>query len=219
MGIVGVRLLVAGAEVEQLFEIAQVAGLGLLIDMGRAADRFGQAEKLHAEALDVHGVGHHPLDRQLQHVGEVGFPAFDIRLGAGHGHRVAIDRHREDLVALGKGIGHQRRNGRDVDFQRIDAQVRLAGLLRQPQGQAFQIQVFTRTTEIVQLLAGDEFQRVHLGIGGLTAAGVERVLGRVLADKPLGDQLAQQIVEIQPAVLNGKLNGHAGSSKTSVRKG
>ena len=183
----------------------------MLIGVGRAADRFGQAEKLDAEALDVHRVGHHPFDRQLQHVGQVGFPAVDVRLGAGHGHRVAVDGHRENLVALGEGVGHQRRDGRDVDLQRVDAQVRLAGLLRQPQGQAFQVEVFAGTAEVVELLAGDEFQRVHLAIGGVTAAGIERVFGRVLADKALGDQFAQQIIEIQPAVLNGELNGHAGS--------
>ncbi|VVO05066.1 hypothetical protein PS710_02984 [Pseudomonas fluorescens] len=94
-------------------------------------------------------------------------------------------------MALGEGIGHQRSDGRDVDFQRIDTQVRLAGLLRQPQGQAFQIQVFAGTAEVFQMLAGDEFQRVHLAIGGVTASGIERVLGRILADKTLGNQLAQ----------------------------
>ncbi|VVO45166.1 hypothetical protein PS710_06585 [Pseudomonas fluorescens] len=41
------------------------------------------------------------------------------------------------------------------------------------------------------MLAGDEFQRVHLAIGGVTASGIERVLGRILADKTLGNQLAQ----------------------------
>jgi hypothetical protein len=72
--------------------------------------------------------------------------------------------------------------------------------------------VFTGTAEIVQVLAGDEFQRVHLAIGSVTASSIERVFGRVLTDKTLGDQFTQQIIEIQPAVLNGKLNGHAGSS-------
>ena len=187
--VVGVRLLIAGAEVEQLFEIAEVAALR--VGIAGAADRFGQAEELDAEALDVHRVGHHPFDRQLQHMGQVGFPAVDIGLCAGHGHRIAIDRHGEDLVPLGEGVGHQRGDGGDVDFQRIDAQVRLAGLLRQPQGQAFQVQVFARTAEVVQLLAGDELQWMHLTLSGVATARVQRLLRRVLADKPLGDQFTQ----------------------------
>ncbi|MCY1464575.1 hypothetical protein D9M71_826170 [compost metagenome] len=80
-------------------------------------------------------------------------------------------------MALGEGVGHQRSNSRDVDFQWVDAQVRLAGLLGQPQGQAFKVEVLTGTAEVVQVLAGDELQRVHLAIGGVTASGVERLFG------------------------------------------
>lgn len=58
-----------------MFEVAQVACL--LIGVGGAGDRFSQAEKLHAEALDIHRVGHHALDRQFQYVGQVDFPAAD----------------------------------------------------------------------------------------------------------------------------------------------
>ncbi|MNG09664.1 hypothetical protein D3C84_930910 [compost metagenome] len=75
-------------------------------------------------------------------MGQVGFPTADVRLGAGDCHRVTVDGDGEDLVALGEGVGHQRRHGRDVDFQRVDAQVRLAGLPGQPQGEAFEVQAF-----------------------------------------------------------------------------
>ncbi|MNS27337.1 hypothetical protein D3C72_592830 [compost metagenome] len=206
--IVGIRLLIAGAEVEQLFEVAEVTAL--LIGIAGAADRFGQAEELDAEALDIRRVGHHPFDRQLQYVGEIGLPAGDIRLGTGHGHRIAVDRHGENLVPLCEGVGHQRCDRGDVDLQRVNTQVRLAGLLRQPQGQAFQVEVFAWPAEVVELLAGDELQRMHLSMSRETAAGIQRLLRRVLANKPLGDQFTQHFVEFQPAVLSGKLNGHAG---------
>ncbi|MCY1413633.1 hypothetical protein D9M71_290660 [compost metagenome] len=189
VGIVGVRLLVAGAEVEQLFEIAE--GADVRVGAVGPGDRLGQTEKFDAQALDVHRVGHHALDRQFEHVGQVSLPAADIRLGAGHGYRLAVDGYREDLVALGEGIGHQRGHGRDVDFQWVDAQVRLAGLPGQPQGQALEVQRFAGAAEIVQLLAGNELQRMHLPKGGVAAAGIECVFGRILADKALGDEFAQ----------------------------
>ncbi len=175
VGVVGVRFLVTGAEVEQLFEVAQVARL--LIDRGGAADRLGQAIELHAQALDIHRVGDHPLDRQLEYVGQVGFPAADVRLCAGDGDGVTIDRYREDLVALGKGVGHQGCHGRHVDFQRVDAHVGLAGLLGQPQGQVLQVQALARAAEIVQVLVGNELQRMQLAIGAVASAGVERGFG------------------------------------------
>jgi hypothetical protein len=61
-----------------LFEVAEVAALR--VGIAGAADRFGQAEELDAEALDVHRVGDHPFDRQLQHMGQVGLPAGDVGL-------------------------------------------------------------------------------------------------------------------------------------------
>ncbi len=70
--VVGVRLLIAGAELEQLFEVAHVAHF--LLGGAGTADRFGQPEKLHRHALDVCRVGDHTFDLQLEHVRQVGFP-------------------------------------------------------------------------------------------------------------------------------------------------
>ncbi len=140
--VVGVRLLIAGAEVEQLLEVADAADL--LVGATGAADRLGQAIELDGEALNVRRVGHHPFDRPLEHVGQVGFPAMHEGLAAGDGHGAAVHRHGEDAVALGKGVGHQRGDGGDVDLQRIDAQVRLTGTLCEPDGQCFQIELLAR---------------------------------------------------------------------------
>src|SRR5690606_40576990 len=79
--VVGVRLLVAGAQVEQLLEVADAADLDVL--GGGAGHRTGQAVELGGEALDVRRVGHYALDRALEHVGQVAFPVVHEGLGAG----------------------------------------------------------------------------------------------------------------------------------------
>ncbi|MNN63250.1 hypothetical protein D3C81_1786150 [compost metagenome] len=88
MRVVGIRLLVLGAEVEQLFEVADAADL-LFVAAG-AADRLGQPVELHGEALDVHRVGHHALDRALQHMDQVAFPAMHEGLRAGDGDAAGL---------------------------------------------------------------------------------------------------------------------------------
>lgn len=61
-------------------------------------------------------------------------------LGAGDGDGLGIHRHREDGVALGERVGHQWHYRRHVDFQWVDAQIRLPGPLGEPFGQGFQAQ-------------------------------------------------------------------------------
>jgi len=198
--VVGVRFLIAGAEVEKLLEIADAADF--LIGTTGAADRLGQAVELDGEALNVARVGHHALDRPLEHVGQVGFPAVHEGLAAGDGDGAAVHRHCEDAVALGEGVGHQWGDGGDVDLQRVDAQIRLTGAFRQPDGQRFQIELLARPLQIIKLLRGEEFQRMLL-VGHRAAADRQALFGAVLRDPPLGDQLAQQIGEIERAVLGG----------------
>ncbi|MOA65831.1 hypothetical protein D3C78_1923570 [compost metagenome] len=54
--------------------------------------------------------------------------------------------------------------------------------------------------QVVELLGGEELQGVQLGVVA-AAAQHQALLGAVLGDAPLGDQLAQDVVEIQPAIL------------------
>ncbi len=213
--VVGVRLLIAGAEVEQLLEVADAADL--LVRAAGAADRLGQAVELDGEALDVRRVGHHPFDRALEHVGQVGFPAVHERLAAGDGDGAAVHRHCEDAVALGEGVGHQWGDGGDVDLQRVDAQIRLTGAFRQPDGQRFQIELLARPLQIIKLLRGEEFQRMLL-VGHRAAADRQALFGAVLRDPPLGDQLAQQIGEIERAVLGGRVQHGHGIPSTQRRE-
>ncbi|MCY1413868.1 hypothetical protein D9M71_293050 [compost metagenome] len=210
--VVGVRLLILRAEVEQLLEVANPADL-LLVARG-AADRARQAVELGGEALDVRWVGHHPQDRPLEHVGQVGFPAGDERLRAGDGHRLAVHRHGKDLVALGEGVGHQRGDRGDVDLQRVDAQVGLLGQGGQPLGEGFQVQLASGVGVVVELLGGDEFQRMLLGVQR-TAADGQALFGAVLLEAALADQLAQQVVEVDPAILGGGGQGGHGLPRAS----
>ncbi|MCY1414527.1 hypothetical protein D9M71_299800 [compost metagenome] len=198
--VVGVRLLLAGAELEQLLEVADAADL--LVHRAGAADRLGQAVELEGELLDVDRVGDHALDRALEHMGEVALPALHEGLGAGDGHRFAVDRHGEDLVALGEGEGHQRGDGGDVDLQRIDAQVGLAGEFGQPAAEGFQVQLLAGTLEVVHLLAGKKLQGMLLVVHRATANG-QAMFGLVLAQAALGHQFAHQVVEVQPTILGG----------------
>ncbi len=175
--VVGIRLLIAGAEVEQLLEVAGAADL--LIGGGGAADRLGQAVELDREALQVDRIGYDPLDRALEHVGEVGFPAFYERLAAGDGHGRVVHRHGKDLVALGEGVGHQRSDRGHVDLQRIDAQIGLPGLFGEPDRERLEVELLARARQVIELLRGDEFQRVLLSVRRAAPQG-HALLGGIL---------------------------------------
>ncbi len=206
MSVVSVGLLITGAEVQQLLEIAGSADL-LIIGSG-AADRLGQAVELNGKALQVDGIGHHPLDRSLEHMGEVGFPTFHERLAAGDGHCRAVDRHREDLVPLGEGVGHQRGDRRDVDLQRIDTQIGLPGLFGEPDGQCFEIQLLAGASQVIDLLSAEKFQRMLLAVCRTAPQG-HALLGRFLRQPPLRDQVTQQVIEVEEAILGRRIqHGH-----------
>ncbi len=111
-------------------------------------------------------------------------------------------------MALGEGVGHQWSDRGDIDLQRVDAQVRLTGPLCEPDGQGFQVELLAGAQQIIELLRGEEFQRMLL-VGHRAAADRQALFGAVLSHPALSDQLAQQIVEIERAVLGGRVqHGH-----------
>ena len=115
-------------------------------------------------------------------------------------------------MALGEGVGHQRGDGRHVDLQRVDAQVRLPCEVGQPGGEGFQIEFLARSFLIVHLLCGEKLQRV-LAIVQRAATDRQALLSHILIDPALGHQLAQQVAKIQYTVRGGSgEGGHAGSS-------
>ena len=75
-------------------------------------------------------------------------------LGAGDRDALRIYRHCKDAVALGEGMRHQRHHCRHIDFQRVDAQVSLAGMPGQPLGQGLKARAFGRDALQGMLVAG-----------------------------------------------------------------
>ncbi len=115
------------------------------------------------------------------------------------------------MVALGEGVGHQRRDRGDIDLQRVDAQVGLPGVVRQPPHQRIQVQLVPRPLAILDLLRGEELQRVLLVLHR-AAADRQALLGVILGDAALGDQLAQDVAQVERTVLGGRgKDGHADS--------
>ena len=114
-------------------------------------------------------------------------------------------------MALGESVGHQRSHRGDVDLQRVDAQVGLAGVLGQPLGEGLQVELASGALEILDLLRGEELQRMLL-VAHRAAADRQALFGLLLPDPALGDQLAEQVAEVQQAVLGGGgEHGHADS--------
>jgi hypothetical protein len=109
-------------------------------------------------------------------------------LGAGDGDALRVHGHRQDGVALGKGVGHQRHHGCHVDFQGVDTQVGLPGVSGKPLGQGFQARAQGR----------DVFQWV-LGVAGRQR---RQALCHVGRDQPFFEQCRQQRVQFQ-SMING----------------
>ncbi len=150
--------------------------------------------------MNVCRVGDHTLDLQLEHMRKIAFPGAHVGLGAGDGHRLAVNRHSQNLVALGKGVGHQWRDGCHVDFQRVDAHVGLATGFGQPSGQGFQVQLLARPLQVVKLKRSEKFERMQLDVHR-TATLCECRFCVVLAEIAFGNQISQHIIQVKPAIL------------------
>ncbi len=105
-------------------------------------------------------------------------------------------------MPLGEGEGHQRGQRGDVDLQRIDAQVRLPGMVGEPARQGFQVELARRVGLVLDLLGGEEFQRMLLVVQR-AATDRQALLGGVLLDAALGDQVAEQVGQVEGAVGGG----------------
>jgi len=149
MCVIGVRLLVAGAKVQQL-EVTRHRDL--LIG---PADGLRQPVKLADTPLDVLRVCNHSLDRTLEYLRQSGFPTADVGLGAGDGNGMRIHGHGKNGVALGERVGHQWHHCCDIYLQRVDTQIRLLDTLGKPLGQGFQ----------GRPMGGDALQRVLSVVG------------------------------------------------------
>ncbi|KPY63178.1 sugar ABC transporter substrate-binding protein [Pseudomonas syringae pv. spinaceae] len=103
-------------------------------------------------------------------------------------------------MALGEGVGHQGRDGRYIDLQRVDAHVGLTGGFRQPGRQGFQVEFFARSLQVIKLLRREKLERMQLDIHR-TATLAECRFRVVLAQIAFGDQFTQHVVQVEPAIL------------------
>ncbi len=103
-------------------------------------------------------------------------------------------------MALGEGVGHQWRDRRDVDLQRVDTHVRLATGFGQPGGQGFHVQLLARSLEVVKLQRSEKLEGVQLDVHRAATLGECR-FRVVLAEIAFGNQITQHIVQIKPAIL------------------
>src|SRR5512135_679149 len=211
MRVVRVKLLVAAAQLDQLLEIRQArAADGVAVG---AFDRLRQVVELDLVALDVRGIGDHALDAKLQNGRELALPLAHVRLG-GRDHRfLAVNADRQDAEARRVGARHHLGDGREVDLQRIDVQVFHADALGEPFAQRVERQRTARGTRGLQLVVGENHQRV------LAAAVVAPLLlqqfGGRAVEQPVLDQPVDHFDERQAALGGGSLDRllHAVPSK------
>ena len=162
MLVVGVRLGLA-AQLHHGLEVGEFTALppghrpGTLYRTGHGIEFFGVP-------LDIPGVRQHPAHRQSGNVLQVLLPQGDPGFGTGHGHRLIIDGHRQNLVTLGETLRHDFSNGSGIDLQRINVHHRLPGLLGQKLQQRRHIQHFARGTEVSQFLFRQKHQGVHANL-------------------------------------------------------
>ena len=193
VAVVGVELALL-AERDELLEVAgerHRALRGLL----RLLHRAGEVVELAQVAPDVLRIGEDELHVELQDLLELVGPVADERLRRGHRQRRAGHLDRQDPVPFRVGVGHRLRDGREIDLQRIDVQVRHPELPGEPLDQPVERQKLPRPGGRVPVLVGDDLERM-LGGPGPRAGQRVGVGGR---DEPVGDEQRQDFLEAQRA--------------------
>ena len=147
------------AELDQLLEVARERDVAFLRGL-RLLHRAREVEELDQVAADVGRIGEHQLDRHLEDLLELVGPGAHERLAGGDLQHRALQLHRQDPVALGIGVRHRAGHRLQVDLQRVDVPVTHAKLAGQPFDQPFERHRRVRRFDRLQLLRGDELQRV-----------------------------------------------------------
>ena len=181
--VVGVELLVALAQLHQLFKaVATRAAAGLL----RRTHRLGERKKFGREAVNVLRVGHHPAHRAAGLALHLGHPVVDEGLGRGHHHFFAGYLHGQHLVALRIGSAHGVGHTAHIDLERVDAHI---GQTRPP-GQVLSQRLDVERLAIARPLHG------HVG---QAHQGMLRALGlRTAGHGALGFLVRDHLVITEP---------------------
>ncbi len=116
-------------DVTQFQHLLKIANaLALTATFSGSTDRTGKAVELGCQALDVGGIGNHSHDIFLQHMGEIGFPTCDIGFSTGYRDFGSCYFDGDNVMTLGKSIGHHFCYLCYVNFERIDAVIFLTTL-------------------------------------------------------------------------------------------
>ncbi len=183
------------AELDQLLEVArerEVALRGVL----RTLHRAREVVELGQVAPDVLRVGEDEPDLELEDPLELLGEAPYERLTRRDGERQPIDGDGQDAVAFRVRVGHRRRDGAEVDLQRIDVHVRYVELAGQPLDQPIERHLLVRRQQRLPLLIGDRFERMIEA----HRARARKLLGRGSADQAVGDHQFEDVLDPQAPI-------------------
>ena len=147
------------AQLDQLLEVAGEREFAARVLL-RLFHRAREIEEFADVAPDVGRVGEDQLDVELQDARELVGPRAHERLAGRDRECHAVDCDRQDPVAFRVRIGHRCRDGAELDLQRIDVAVRDAQLAGEPFDQRLEQQHPVRSLERLELLFGDQLQRM-----------------------------------------------------------
>ena len=134
-------------------------------------------------------------------MGQVGFPAADEGLRAGDGDFAIIHFDCENAMTLGKGEGHQGRDSRHINLQRIDSIKGLVGFACEPTAEHVDIQRFAGARLVGRRLACYELQRMQAdGFASRSASQHAELFGGLKLEPALGNQSVQYVGQLQRAV-------------------
>ena len=189
--VVGVEL-AAAAQLDQLFEVGDVAERALVLLRG-ALDGASEVVELDDVALDVLRIRNDALDLEAQHLLQGVLPFAHVRLARCDGRLARVHAYGEDLEALGVGARHDLRHCREIDLERIDVQVGQAAFFREPLGQRLEIEELARGARILPFLVRDYHQGVVIAAG--KPAVLQQLFGCILGDQFIRHQIRQHIRE------------------------
>ncbi len=142
-------------------------------------------------------VGDDPFDAAAaQRLTQHAFPARHERLGARDDDLLLAHLDGKNVVALRERVRHHLGRLVDVHLQRVDAVVRLAGHLRQPVRERFEVELLAGMPRIVEFAIGDQLERVHVQLPRQPRRNQE-VFGVALRDDVRADQIFEHTAHVQ----------------------
>ena len=204
------RELTTPAEIGQLLERARAAEAGELRTLLAAGlDAARERVELDEIALDVDRIRDHAAHRELQRACKIGFPFDDPGLAGRDRDFARRHFHRQDLEPRGVRIRHHGGDARDFDRERVDAQIRQAGLLGEPDHERLEREPTARLFRMFPVAVGNARQRVlrgpaRWGLREQLARGLRR--RQALRDEPI-EQRGQRQRTVGSSGLDSDRNG------------